>query len=93
MIYEALFNGTRLTLALHNDHNSPAGLHQDFLKFAEGIHRKSTEESLGLFLLSYKMLRQRQLAEFGDLTHIALGRPCCQILCIIDFKESANLIE
>jgi hypothetical protein len=58
MIYEALFYGTRLTLALHHYHDGPAGLHEDLLKFGEGIHGKATEEGLGLVLVAYKMLCQ-----------------------------------
>jgi sugar phosphate isomerase/epimerase len=47
----------------------------------------------GLFAFGDLMLCQRELTYLRDLTNIRLGGSRCKILCIIDFKESANLIQ
>jgi hypothetical protein len=90
MIYDAFFYGASLTLALNDDDDRPSRLYEDLFKLAEGIHGESAEQSL--YVGFNYVLCQGQLAEFGDFADVGLGGPRCQILSIIDLKESANLV-
>jgi len=90
MIYDAFFYGASLALALNDDDDRPSRLYEDLFKLAEGIHGESAEQSL--YVGFYYVLCQGQLTEFGDFADIGLGGPRCQILSIIDLKESANLV-
>ena len=92
MFDHAFFNGTGVILLLNNDDHGPAGLNEDFFVLGQSAFGHTAEQSLR-FTIVGQMLGQRQLTDLSDLPNIAVGGPRCQILCIIDFKEFANLIQ
>ena len=92
MFHHAFFNGTGVVLLLYDDDYRPTGLDQNFLILGQRAFRNTAEQRLR-FTIVGQMLGQRQLTDIGNFPNITLGGPRCQILCIVDFKEFANLVE
>jgi hypothetical protein len=88
MVYHALFHpGSHLAL-LYDDH-CPASGHQNALILGKCVHGEPAEQGL---IRTRRLGCDRELADLRHLSYITFGTTRSQILCVIEFIESADLI-
>jgi hypothetical protein len=76
-------------LALLYDDHGPARGHQDAFILGKRINGKASEKRLEI---TGRLGCDRELTDFRHLSHITFRSSSSQILCIIEFIESADLI-
>jgi len=93
VIHHPLLYGPRATLPLDHHHHRVAGSHENPLKLPQRVLGKAAEQRLRGPIAGQLLDGERQLADLRNFTNVRLGLTGCQILCVIELKESANLIQ